>query len=79
MSLRFDGRPGDDPMKPETVALLGGLLLLLIAIVGGGFTNKEIIMPGVPSWARMASCSSAWHLLCRISRARSTNVRAAWA
>lgn len=42
-------------MKPETVALLGGLLFLLIAIVGGGFAIREIIMPGVPSWARMAS------------------------
>jgi hypothetical protein len=42
-------------MEPETVALLGGLLFLLIAIVGGGFTIKEIIMPGVPRWARMAS------------------------
>jgi hypothetical protein len=42
-------------MQPETVALLGGLLFLLIAIVGGGFTIKEIIMPGVPRWARVAS------------------------
>jgi hypothetical protein len=42
-------------MKPESVALLGGLLFLLIAIVGGGFTIKEIIMPGVPRWGRMAS------------------------
>jgi hypothetical protein len=42
-------------MKPEAVALLGGLLFLLIAIVGGGFTIKEIIMPGVPRWARIAS------------------------
>lgn len=42
-------------MEPETVALLGGLLFLLIAIVGGGFTIKEIIMPAVPRWARMAA------------------------
>jgi hypothetical protein len=42
-------------MKPETAAVLGGLLFLLIAIVGGGFTIKEISMPGVPRWARIAS------------------------
>ncbi len=42
-------------MAPETIALSGGLLFLLIAIVGGGFTIREIIMPRVPSWARVAS------------------------
>lgn len=42
-------------MEPSTVALLGGLLFLLIAIVGGGFTIREIIMPSVPGWARAAS------------------------
>lgn len=42
-------------MTPEAVALLGGLLFLLIAIVGGGFTAREIIMPRVPLWARAAS------------------------
>ena len=42
-------------MSPEAVALLGGLLFLLIAIVGGGFTAKEISLPGVPGWARVAS------------------------
>jgi len=42
-------------MAPENVALLGGLLFLLIAIVGGGFTIREIMMPRVPSWARVAS------------------------
>jgi hypothetical protein len=42
-------------MTPESVALLGGLLFLLIAIVGGGFTIREIIMPRVPMWARAAS------------------------
>jgi hypothetical protein len=40
-------------MGAETVALLGGLLFLLLAIVGGGFTVKEIIMPRVPIWARL--------------------------
>lgn len=42
-------------MSPEAVALLGGLLFLLIAIVGGGFTIREIIMPGVAPWGRAAS------------------------
>jgi hypothetical protein len=42
-------------MTPQAVALLGGLLFLLIAIVGGGFTVREVIMPRVPSWARAAS------------------------
>jgi hypothetical protein len=40
-------------MGAETVALLGGLLFLLLAIVGGGFTVKEIIMPRVPTWTRV--------------------------
>jgi hypothetical protein len=42
-------------MSPEAVALLGGLLFLLIAIVGGGFSAKEVMIPGVPRWARIAS------------------------
>ena len=42
-------------MSPEAVALVGGLLFLLIAIVGGGFSAKEVMMPGVPRWARIAS------------------------
>jgi hypothetical protein len=42
-------------MTPETVGLLGGLLFLMIAVVGGGFTIKEIIMPRVPRWVRAAS------------------------
>lgn len=41
-------------MEPETVALLGGLLFLLLALVGGGFTIREISMPNVPPWARVA-------------------------
>jgi hypothetical protein len=43
------------PVSPEAVALLGGLLFLLIAVVGGGFTAKEIAIPGVPGWGRLAS------------------------
>jgi hypothetical protein len=42
-------------MEPGAVGLFGGLLFLLIAIVGGGFTIKEIAMPAVPRWARVAS------------------------
>jgi hypothetical protein len=42
-------------MRPETAAVFGGLLFLLIAIVGGGFTIKEISMPSVPRWARIVS------------------------
>lgn len=50
-------------MSPEAVALLGGLLFLLIAIVGGGFTAKEISLPGVPGWARVASLALGLALL----------------
>ena len=42
-------------MSAEAVALVGGLLFLLIAVVGGGFAAKEIFIPGVPGWARVAS------------------------
>jgi hypothetical protein len=42
-------------MSPEAVALVGGLLFLLIAIVGGGFSAREVIIPAVPGWARIAS------------------------
>ena len=42
-------------MEPRTVGLLGGLLFLLIAIVGGGFTVRELVLPAVPGWARVAS------------------------
>jgi hypothetical protein len=41
-------------MDAETVALLGGLLFLLLAIVGGGFTIRELNMPRIPIWARAA-------------------------
>jgi hypothetical protein len=42
-------------MSSEAVALMGGLLFLLIAVVGGGFSAKEVAIPGVPGWARVAS------------------------
>jgi hypothetical protein len=42
-------------MSPEAVALVGGLLFLLIAIIGGGFSAREVMIPGVPRWGRIAS------------------------
>lgn len=42
-------------MTTEVVALAGGILFLLVAIVGGGFAIREISLPTVPSWARVAS------------------------
>lgn len=42
-------------MSVEVVALGGGILFLLVAIVGGGFIVREISLPKVPNWARMAS------------------------
>jgi hypothetical protein len=41
-------------MSTEVVALAGGMLFLLVAIVGGGFAIREISMPRVPHWARVA-------------------------
>jgi hypothetical protein len=42
-------------MSVEVVALGGGILFVLVAIVGGGFTLRELVMPRVPHWARAAS------------------------
>lgn len=42
-------------MSAEVVALGGGILFLLVAIVGGGFAIREISLPKVPNWARVAS------------------------
>ncbi|MFL6145106.1 MAG: hypothetical protein ACJ72N_24975 [Labedaea sp.] len=42
-------------MSVEVVALGGGIFFLLVAIVGGGFAIREISMPKVPNWARVAS------------------------
>jgi hypothetical protein len=42
-------------MSAEVVALGGGILFVLVAIVGGGFTIRELMMPRVPNWARVAS------------------------
>jgi hypothetical protein len=41
-------------MSTEVVSLAGGMLFLLVAIVGGGFAIREISMPRVPHWARVA-------------------------
>src|SRR6266581_8606178 len=42
-------------MSPQTLGLLGSVLFLLIAVVGGGFTAREVTIPKVPSWARVAA------------------------
>ncbi|MEV7098639.1 hypothetical protein AB0M80_37975 [Amycolatopsis sp. NPDC051045] len=42
-------------MSVDVVALGGGILFLLTAIVGGGFTIREIALPRVPRWARAVS------------------------
>lgn len=42
-------------MVPGAVGITLGGLFLLIAIVGGGFTAKELTVPKVPTWARIAS------------------------
>jgi hypothetical protein len=42
-------------MSVEVVALGGGIFFLAMAIVGGGFAIREISMPRVPNWARVAS------------------------
>jgi hypothetical protein len=42
-------------MSAEVVALGGGILFVLVAIVGGGFTIRELMMPRVPHWARVVS------------------------
>jgi hypothetical protein len=44
-----------EAVGPGAVALTFGGLFLLIAIVGGGFTAKELTVPKVPIWARAAS------------------------
>ncbi len=37
------------------ILILGGLLFILIAIVGGSFSIKEITIPKVPKWMRVIS------------------------
>lgn len=40
-------------MTSDTIGLLAAVLFLLIAVVGGGFTVKELTIPKVPSTARV--------------------------
>jgi hypothetical protein len=39
----------------DTVSLVAASFFLLIAVVGGGFTAKELVIPEVPGWARIVS------------------------
>jgi hypothetical protein len=39
----------------DQLLLLAGVLFFLIAVVGGGFSIREIKLPRVPAWARAAS------------------------
>ena len=50
-------------MSVEVVALGGGIFFLVVAIIGGGFAIREISLPRVPSWARVASGVSGILLL----------------
>jgi hypothetical protein len=40
-------------MTSDTIGLLAAILFLLIAVVGGGFTIKELSIPKVPNVARL--------------------------
>jgi hypothetical protein len=42
-------------MAPNTITLLAGVLFLLIAVVGGGFTVERLQIPPVPRWSRIAA------------------------
>lgn len=42
-------------MSSDTVGLLAASVFLLIAVVGGGFTVKELSVPTVPTWARFVA------------------------
>ena len=42
-------------MEVENLALLAGILFILIAVVGGGFSIKEVTIPRVPGWARIVA------------------------
>lgn len=42
-------------MTSDTVGLLAAVVFLLIAVVGGGFTVKELSVPVVPTWARIVA------------------------
>ena len=42
-------------MNEVAVGLLAGALFILIGLVGGGFTVREIHIPVVATWTRAAS------------------------
>jgi hypothetical protein len=42
-------------MAPETVSLVASVMFLLIALVGGGFSARELVIPRIPNWARVVS------------------------
>jgi PASTA domain len=52
-----------EAVVPGAVGLTFGGLFLLIAIVGGGFTAKELTVPKVPTWARAVSAIVGGFLL----------------
>jgi hypothetical protein len=44
-------------MTVAVVALSAGILFLLIAVVGGGFSVREIKIPDVPTWGRLIAAA----------------------
>jgi hypothetical protein len=42
-------------MSSQTATLLAGVLFLLLAIIGGGFSAREFTFPSIPKWARVVS------------------------
>lgn len=42
-------------MTSVTVSMLAAAVFLLIAVVGGGFTVKELSVPAVPTWGRIVA------------------------
>jgi hypothetical protein len=42
-------------MDPDTVSLVAAVVFLLIAVLGGGFSAKELVVPQVPIWGRIVS------------------------
>ena len=42
-------------MAPDTIALLAGVVFLLIAVVGGGFSVERLQIPTVPRWSRVVA------------------------
>jgi hypothetical protein len=42
-------------MTSDTIGMLAAAVFLLIAVVGGGFTVKELSVPAVPTWGRIVA------------------------